>query len=62
MLFHLELEIYQSQRWIFITIIEIEIEIFWGKDKKNWDLSLLDKFFKIKQFILLLMLMGLMQV
>jgi len=24
------------------------IEIFWGKDKKNWDLSLLDKFFKNK--------------
>ena len=24
------------------------IEIFWGKDKKTWDLSLLDKFFKNK--------------
>ena len=24
------------------------IEIFWGKDKQNWDLSLLDKFFKNK--------------
>ena len=24
------------------------IEIFWGKDKKNWDLSQLDKFFKDK--------------
>ena len=24
------------------------IEIFWGKDKKNWDLSLIDKFFKNK--------------
>ena len=24
------------------------IEIFWGKDKKNWDLFLLDKFFKNK--------------
>ncbi len=24
------------------------IEIFWGKDKKNWDLSLLNKFFKNK--------------
>ena len=24
------------------------IEIFWGKDKKKWDLSLLDKFFKNK--------------
>ena len=24
------------------------IEIFWGKDKKNWDLSKLDKFFKDK--------------
>jgi len=35
------------------------IEIFWGKDKKNWDLSKLDKLFKIKQFILLLMLMDL---
>ena len=25
-----------------------KIEIFWGKDKKTWDLSLLDKFFKNK--------------
>jgi len=24
------------------------IEIFWGKDKKNWDLSQLDKLFKDK--------------
>ena len=24
------------------------IEIFWGKDKQTWDLSLLDKFFKNK--------------
>ena len=25
------------------------IEIFWSKDKKKWDLSLLDKFFKNKK-------------
>ena len=24
------------------------IEIFWGKDKKNWDLSQIDEFFKNK--------------
>jgi len=32
----------------FYNINRNRIEIFWGKDKKNWDLSQLDKFFKDK--------------
>ena len=32
----------------FYNINRDRIEIFWGKDKKNWDLSQLDKFFKDK--------------
>ena len=32
------------------------IEIFWGKDKKNWDFSQIEKFFKkMKRYILPLM-------
>ena len=30
----------------FYNINRDRIEIFWGKDKKNWDLSQLEKFFK----------------
>jgi len=32
----------------FYNINRDRIEIFWGKDKKNWDLSQLEKFFKDK--------------
>ena len=32
----------------FYNINRDRIEIFWGKDKKNWDLSKLDKLFKDK--------------
>jgi len=35
-----EMEFYNNNR--------NRIEIFWGKDKKNWDLSILDKLFKDK--------------
>ena len=35
-----EMDFYNKNRY--------RIEIFWGKDKQTWDLSLLDKFFKNK--------------